>query len=102
MVESIRPMSVRLISWQLTMRATSSYSSSSLIVARTVHSGQLARYMGWIKIQLAKDRDVRGVVVARAIDEKLRYAACVMPNVELLEYEVEFRLRPADSIARQP
>lgn len=64
--------------------------------------GQLARYMGWIKIHLAKDRDVRGVVVARAIDEKLRYAACVMPNVELLEYEVEFRLRPADPIANQP
>lgn len=64
--------------------------------------GQLARYMGWIKIHLAKDRNVRGVVVARAIDEKLRYAACVMPNVELLEYEVEFRLRPADSIGKQP
>ena len=64
--------------------------------------GQLARYMGWVKIHLAGDREVRGVVVARSIDDKLRYAACVMPNVALLEYEVEFRLRDAGSIAAQP
>jgi hypothetical protein len=57
--------------------------------------GQLARYMGWVKIHLAHDREVRGVVVARTIDERLRYAACIMPNVELLEYEIEFRLRAA-------
>lgn len=64
--------------------------------------GQLARYMGWVKIHLAKNRDVRGVVVARSIDEKLKYAACVMPNVVLLEYEVEFRLHDAGAISAQP
>jgi hypothetical protein len=60
--------------------------------------GQLARYMGWVKTHLAKNQDVRGVVVARSIDEKLRYAACVIPNVILLEYEVAFRLRDVGSI----
>ncbi len=55
--------------------------------------GQLARYMGWVKLQLAVERNVRGVVVARSIDERLRYAACVIPNVSLLEYAVEFRLQ---------
>jgi hypothetical protein len=64
--------------------------------------GQLARYMGWVKIHLAGDHEVRGVVVARSIDERLRYAACVMPNVALLEYEVEFRLHDAGSIPVQP
>ena len=64
--------------------------------------GQLARYMGWIKTHLAGNRDVRGVIVARSIDEKLRYAACVIPNVVLLEYEVEFRLRDVGSIPEQP
>jgi len=54
--------------------------------------------MGWVKIHLAVDRDVRVVVVARAIDEKLRYAACVIPNVALLEYEVQFRLHDVGSI----
>jgi hypothetical protein len=62
--------------------------------------GQLARYMGWVKLNLAHEREVGGVVVAKSIDERLRYAACVIPNVALLEYEVEFRLREVDSIER--
>jgi len=35
--------------------------------------GQLARYMGWVRANLAAGTEVRGVVVARRIDEKLRY-----------------------------
>lgn len=48
--------------------------------------GQLARYMGWVKTELASGDDVRGVIVARSIDERLRYASSVIPNVALLEY----------------
>ena len=59
--------------------------------------GQLARYMGWVKAHLAGTHAVNGVVVARAIDERLRYAAAVIPNVVLLEYEVEFRVRQIDA-----
>jgi RecB family endonuclease NucS len=55
--------------------------------------GQLARYMGWVKVNLAGARPVSGVVVARSIDERLRYAVSVIPSVVLLEYEVEFRVR---------
>ena len=61
--------------------------------------GQLARYMGWVKLHLAGEHAVNGVVVARAIDERLRYAAAVIPNVVLLEYEVEFRVRQIDAHA---
>lgn len=64
--------------------------------------GQLARYMGWVKTHLANDRAVRGAVVARAIDERLRYAACVVPNVSLLEYDVQFRVRDVGPISEQP
>ena len=60
--------------------------------------GQLARYTGWVKLNLAREREVSGVVVAKSIDERLRYAACVIPNVALLEYEVEFCLREVGSI----
>jgi hypothetical protein len=60
--------------------------------------GQLARYMGWVKLNLAREREVGGVVVAKLIDERLRYAVCVIPNVTLLEYEVEFRLREVGSL----
>lgn len=64
--------------------------------------GQLARYMGWVKMHLASGQEVRGVVVARSIDEKLRYAACVIPNVALMQYEVSFQLQALDSLTVQP
>jgi RecB family endonuclease NucS len=64
--------------------------------------GQLARYMGWVKVHLAGGHNIRKVIVARTIDEKLRYAACVIPNVALLQYEVAFRLHDVASIAAQP
>jgi hypothetical protein len=40
-------------------------------------------------------KDVRGVIVATAMDEKLKYAALVVPGITLLEYEIDFKLRPA-------
>jgi hypothetical protein len=57
--------------------------------------GQVARYMGWLKENVAKGKQVFGVIVARSIDEKLRYAVSVVPNVLLFEYQVQFRLQPA-------
>ncbi|MDA8351298.1 MAG: endonuclease NucS [Pseudomonadota bacterium] len=60
--------------------------------------GQLARYMGWVRQTIGKDREVFGVIVAKSIGEKLRYAVSVVPNVSLFEYEVEFPLRPAHDI----
>jgi len=60
--------------------------------------GQLARYMGWVKQTIGKGNDVRGVIVAKEIGDKLRYGASIMPNVSLQEYEVEFRLRPANAV----
>jgi hypothetical protein len=58
--------------------------------------GQLLRYMGWVKKNLAQDREVYGVIVAKDIDEKLRFAALLVPNVSLLEYEIDFRLKTAN------
>ncbi len=59
--------------------------------------GQLARYMGWVKSHLAGANTEFGVLVARSIDERLRYAAAVIPNVALLEYEVQFTVRPVEA-----
>jgi hypothetical protein len=64
--------------------------------------GQLARYMGWVKIHLAADQEVRGIVVARSTDEKLRYAACVIPNVTLMRYEVAFQSKEVEPVTAQP
>jgi endonuclease len=58
--------------------------------------GQLLRYMGWVKRALAGQHEVHGIIVAKSMDEKLRYASLPVPNVSLLEYEVNFQLRAAD------
>jgi hypothetical protein len=60
--------------------------------------GQLARYMGWVKKNIANGQQVHGVIAAKEITEKLRYAILVMPNVTLLEYKVRFDLKPANDL----
>ncbi|PIR42003.1 MAG: hypothetical protein COV30_00605 [Candidatus Yanofskybacteria bacterium CG10_big_fil_rev_8_21_14_0_10_37_15] len=36
--------------------------------------GQLSRYMGWVKKNLAQDKEVKGIVIAGSSDIKLKYA----------------------------
>jgi len=60
--------------------------------------GQLARYMGWVRQTIGRDRDVFGVIVAKTISENLRYAASVVPNVSLYEYDISFRLNQANTL----
>ncbi len=57
--------------------------------------GQLARYMGWVKHTIGRDATVRGVIVAREIDARIRYGASVIPGVSLFEYAVQFTLQRA-------
>ena len=53
--------------------------------------GQVARYMGWIK-EKKGDNNVRGIIIASELDEKLQYALKVVPNVEVFLYKVDFQL----------
>ncbi len=53
--------------------------------------GQVLRYMGWVKENLADQRKVRGIIVANEFSEKLKYAAKVTADVTLKKYEVSFR-----------
>jgi len=51
--------------------------------------GQLLRYIGWIKENLAeKNQKVRGIIIARNISEDLIIACKQLPDVELFEYEL--------------
>jgi len=59
--------------------------------------GQLTRYMGWVIENLAKGKPVHGIVVAKEITEKVKYAVLAIPNVSLFEYQIAFNLK---SIAR--
>lgn len=52
--------------------------------------GQILRYIGWVRENLADQRNVRGIVVANDFSESLMFAAKAMPNVALKRYEIRF------------
>jgi hypothetical protein len=56
--------------------------------------GQLARYMGWIRKNLAGEKRTRGMIVASKITEDLKLAAAVIPNVSLVEYQMALTFKP--------
>lgn len=58
--------------------------------------GQLSRYMGWVKRNLSKGKKVKGVIMAKSVDEKLKYAASIIPDISLFEYELNFKIREVD------
>jgi len=60
--------------------------------------GQIARYMGWVSSTIGKGKSVCGVIVAKTVDKKLRYAALAIPGVSLFEYQVQFQLNEASKI----
>lgn len=56
--------------------------------------GQLLRYMAWVEQNMDNSKPVRGIIVAKEITNDLKLAASRIPNVRLIEYELDFRLRP--------
>jgi hypothetical protein len=61
--------------------------------------GQILRYIGWVKIHLAKPgEDVEGLVISHSADDKIRYALSVLSNIGLQLYEVEFKLNPSPQL----
>ena len=55
--------------------------------------GQLCRYMGWAKSELAGNRGVRGIIVASVLSQRVKYAVMAVPNVSLISYEVKFSFK---------
>lgn len=58
-------------------------------------AGQLARYMGWVRQNLAMGKKVQAVVIANNIDDKLRYALSENPNATAMIYKLNFTLERA-------
>lgn len=55
--------------------------------------GQILRYMGWIKKNIAKPHQtVSGCIIALRSDAKLENALYTLPNINFVKYEVDFRL----------
>lgn len=63
--------------------------------ASDVVVGQILRYMGYIKGQVAEpDQSVEGVVIALEDDVKLKWALAAVPSVTFYRYQVSFKLIP--------
>ena len=56
--------------------------------------GQILRYMGWVKESLAGAAPVRGIIVASEISEDLILATSSVGDIDLVEYEISFSLKP--------
>lgn len=62
--------------------------------------GQMLRYIAWVKRNLAKpQQSVRGIIIAKEADDALRYAIADQPHITLLEYRVDFQLRPLQQLS---
>lgn len=55
--------------------------------------GQIQRYMGYVKEELAEEgQSVKGVIIALEDDLKIKRALSVTTNIEFYKYQVSFRL----------
>jgi restriction system protein len=64
--------------------------------ASDVVVGQILRYMGFVKEQIAEaDQIVEGLIIALEDDQKLRWALLAVPNIKFYRYEISFKLREA-------
>lgn len=54
--------------------------------------GQILRYMGWIKNNMASGKKVTGVIVSKKSDDKIKYAVSMVPEINLFEYELSFKI----------
>lgn len=60
---------------------------SDKVVAQTL------RYMGWVKENLCEDdQEVKGIIICKEADDKLKYALTMVNNVGLKYYRVNFEL----------
>lgn len=61
--------------------------------ASDVVVGQILRYMGYVKDELAeKDQMVKGAIIALEDDQRIRRALSITPNIEFYRYQVSFKL----------
>ncbi len=61
--------------------------------ASDVVVGQILRYMGYVKQELAvAGQTIKGIIIALDNDDKLQYALSMIPNVEFYRYKIDFKL----------
>jgi hypothetical protein len=59
--------------------------------------GQVLRYVGWVKKHLATDgQRVEALIIGYRAEKEAYYALATLPDVRMMTYEVEFRLKVAE------
>lgn len=59
--------------------------------------GQILSYVSWVRQNLAKGGEVRGIIIADDFDKKLKYASAETSNISLKKYEANFTFRDIDN-----
>ncbi len=55
--------------------------------------GQIQRYMGYVKDELAEENQtVKGIIIAQEDDTRIKRALSVTKNIEFFKYQVNFKL----------
>lgn len=55
--------------------------------------GQVLRYMGFVKEELAEaGQSVSGIIIAQEDDQRIRRALAVVPNIDFYRYQISFKL----------
>jgi len=75
-------------------KSTGDFVVIELKVSRVSDStiGQILRYMGYVKKNLARDKNVKGIILAEEIDDKAKYALDMIPEVEFKKYKLNIQL----------
>jgi RecB family endonuclease NucS len=60
--------------------------------------GQISRYIGWIKKNLADNGDVAGLILSHERDEALKYAVYANPNLSLRYFRLKLELVDEDAL----
>ena len=55
--------------------------------------GQIIRYSAWVRMNLAGEQGIRGVIIAKVITDDLKLAASETKDIELFEYDLKIDLR---------
>ena len=63
--------------------------------------GQVLRYMGWVNQNINKDKKVRGLIITPELDDKLEYAASMVPDIQVKYYRIKLEFVAKQDIEKK-
>jgi endonuclease len=60
--------------------------------------GQISRYVGWVKHEIANGKPVSGLILSHKEDKALEYAVLANPNLKLRYFRLKLELLPSKEI----